>query len=84
MYKGYEILHKAMNGELENGTIIKTKHERQYCDDWREGDYYIYFKDGMFHRCNGNGKLGAKYQDRFLNYKVLKKDFEFVSVLATE
>lgn len=82
--KGYEYLYKAMNGELENGTIIKTKHKSQYFDDYQEYDYYIYRNDGMFHRCNEQGKLGAKYQDRFLNYKVLNKNFEFDCVLATE
>lgn len=82
--KGYEYLYKAMNGELENGTIIKTKHKSQYFDDYQEYDYYIYRNDGMFHRCNEQGELGAKYQDGFLNYKVLNKNFEFYCVLATE
>ena len=83
-YKGYEYLYKAMNGELENGTIIKTKHESQYFDDYQVYDYYIYHNDGMLHRCNKHGELGLKSQDRFLNYKVLNKDFEFYCVLAIE
>lgn len=82
--KGYEYLYKAMNGELENGTIIKTKHKSQYFDDYQEYDYYIYCNDGMFRRCNEQGELGTKYQDGFLNYKVLNKNFEFYCVLATE
>ena len=73
---GYELLTMANKGELEPKTIVKTSHERQYCDDWKDYDYYIYHNDNMFHRCNKDGKLGSKYQDRFLNYKVLQKTFE--------
>lgn len=82
-FKGYEYLNKAMKGDLEPRTIIKTEHEKQYFDD-RDYDYYIYHNDGMFHRCDKSGKLGAKYQDRFLNYKVLNKDFEMYCVLEDE
>lgn len=82
-FKGYEYLNKAMKGDLEPRTIIKTEHEKQYFDD-RDYDYYIYHNDGMFHRCDKSGKLGAKYQDRFLNYKVLNKNFEMYCVLADE
>lgn len=82
--KGYEWLQRAMNGELEPRTIIKTEHESQYFDDHKEYDYYIYHKDNMFHRCNEKGQLGAKFQDRFLNYKVLNKTFSYYCVLAEE
>lgn len=83
-FKGYEYLNKAMKGDLEPKTIIKTEHKKQFFDDFTEYDYYIYHNDGMFHRCSKSGKLGAKFQDRFLNYKVLNKDFEFYCVLADE
>lgn len=82
--KGYEWLQKAMNGELEPRTIIITEHHAQYFDDHKEYDYYIYHKDNMFHRCNEKGQLGAKFQDRFLNYKVLNKTFSYYCVLAEE
>lgn len=85
--KGYDYLKKALDGELKPKTIIKTRHEitdedlGKVIDTY---DYYIYQNDNMFHRCNKDGKLGAKYQDRFLNYKVLEKDFEFYCVLEEE
>ena len=82
--KGYEWLQRAMNGELEPRTIIITEHQAQYFDDHKEYDYYIYHKDNMFHRCNEKGQLGAKFQDRFLNYKVLNKTFSYYCVLAEE
>lgn len=77
--KGYDYLKKALDGDIEYKTIIMTKN--LYEDEWHNYDYYIYEKDRMFHRCNSEGKLGMKYQDRFLNYKVLEKDFEFCCVL---
>ena len=86
--KGYDYLKKALDGELEPKTIIKTIHTLGELEFNREFDnnydYYIYQNDNMFHRCNKEGKLGAKYQDRFLNYKVLEKDFEFYCVLEEE
>lgn len=85
--KGYDYLKKALDGKLEPKTIIKTRHEITDEDLGKMidiYDYYIYQNDNMFHRCNKDGKLGAKYQDRFLNYKVLEKDFEFYCVLEEE
>lgn len=86
--KGYDYLKKALDGELKPKTIIKTinklgnlEMDKKFDNNY---DYYIYENDNMFHRCNKDGKLGAKYQDRFLNYKVLEKDFEFYCVLAEE
>lgn len=67
---GIDLLKMAQEGKLRPKTIVKTSNE----------DYYIYQNDNMFHRCNENGKLGSKYQDRFLNYKVLNKDFEICGV----
>lgn len=75
---GIDLLKMAQEGKLNSKTIVKTLHERHYFDD-RDEDYYIY-QDNMFHRCNENGKLGSKYQDRFLNYEVLNKDFEICGV----
>ena len=71
------ILELARDGELKPKTILRTKHEKQYFDD-RDYDYYIYYGDNQFHRCDENGKLGAKYQTRFLNYEVLNKEFELI------
>ena len=86
--KGYDYLKKALDGELKSKTIIKTINKLGNLEMNKEFDnnydYYIYENDNMFHRCNKDGKLGAKYQDRFLNYKVLEKDFEFYCVLEEE
>lgn len=85
--KGYNVLKGALDGDIKYKTIIRAKHTitdedlGKIIDDY---DYYIYEKDRMFHRCNKDGKIGAKYQDRFLNYKVLEKDFEFYKVLEEE
>ena len=77
MKDGIEILRMARDGELKPKTILKTKHIKEYFDD-RDYDYYIYYGDNQFHRCNENGKLGSKFQNRFLNYEVLKKEFELI------
>ena len=74
---GITILELERDGELKPKTILRTKHEKQYFDD-RDYDYYIYYGDNQFHRCDENGKLGAKYQTRFLNYEVLNKEFELI------
>ena len=77
---GIDLLKMAQEGKLKPKTIVKALHERQYSDD-RFFDYYIYQNDNMFHRCNENGKLGSKYQDRFLNYKTLSKSFEIYKII---
>lgn len=83
--KGYDYLKKALDGELKPKTIIRTTHTMVESElNVKLHDYYIYENDNMFHRCNEQGKLGAKFQDRFLNYKVLEKDFEFYCVLEEE
>lgn len=82
--KGYEILSKVLNNELKPKTIIMTKHEIEYFDDSKDYDFYLVENDKMIHRCNKEGKLGEKFQDRFLNYKVLQKDFEIYKVIEEE
>ena len=81
--KGYTYLKYGLDGDLEPKTIIRTEHisEFESFDGTKDYDYYIFENDNMFHRCNKDGKLGAKYQDRFLNYKVLNKEFELYCVL---
>lgn len=81
--KGYTYLKYGLDGELEPKTIIRTEHTNEYesFDGIKDYDYYIFGNDNMFHRCDKNGKLGAKYQDRFLNYKVLNKEFQLYCVL---
>jgi hypothetical protein len=81
--KGYTYLKYGLDGDLEPKTIIRTEHISKYesFDGTKDYDYYIFENDNMFHRCDKNGKLGAKYQDRFLNYKVLNKDFEMYCFL---
>ena len=79
--KGYTYLKYGLDGELEPKTIIRTEHISEYFDETKDYDYYIFENDNMFHRCNKDGKLGAKYQDRFLNYKVLNKEFQLYCVL---
>ncbi len=81
--RGIDLLKMAYDGELKPKTIVETAHEKQYFDD-REKDYYIYQKDNMFHRCNEEGKLGSKYQDRFLNPKILEKKFNIVKILEED
>lgn len=76
MIKGYELLVMANKGELKPKTIIRTIHKREYFDDNKDYDYYIYHNDKMFHRCHEDGRLGSKFQNRFLNYEVLQQDFE--------
>ena len=82
--KGYEILSKVLNNEIKPKTIIMTEHESQYFDDYKTYDYYLIGNDKMLHRCNEDGKLGAKYQDRFLNYKVLEKSFEIYKIIEED
>lgn len=82
--KGYEILSKVLNDEIKPKTIIKTEHESQYFDDYKTYDYYLVENDKMLHRCDKDGKLGAKYQDRFLNYKILQKDFEIDKIIEED
>ena len=81
--KGYTYLKYGLDGDLEPKTIIRTEHISEYesFDGTKDYDYYIFENDNMFHRCNKDGKLGAKYQDRFLNYKVLNKEFQLYCVL---
>ena len=81
--KGYTYLKYGLDGYLEPKTIIRTEHISEYegFDETKDYDYYIFENDNMFHRCNKDGRLGAKYQDRFLNYKVLNKKFEMYCVL---
>lgn len=81
--KGYTYLKYGLDGELEPKTIIRTEHISEYesFDGTKDYDYYIFENDNMFHRCNKDGKLGVKYQDRFLNYKVLNKEFQLYCVL---
>lgn len=74
---GITLLAMARDNELKPKTILKTEHEKQYFDD-RDYDYYIYFGENQFHRCNEKGILGSKYQNRFLNYEVLRKEFELI------
>ena len=82
--KGYKILSKVLNDEIKPKTIIRTGHESQYFDDYGKYDYYLVENDKMLHRCDENGKLGAKFQDRFLNYKILQKDFEIVKIIEED
>lgn len=73
--RGIDLLKMAYDGKLKPKTIVEATH------DDREKDYYIYQKDNMFHRCDEEGKLGSKYQDRFLNPKILEKEFTIVKTL---
>lgn len=82
--KGYEVLSKVLNDEIKPKTIIKTEHESQYFDDYKTYDYYLVENDKRLHRCNEDGKLGSKYQDKFLNYKVLEKDFEIYKIIEED
>ena len=74
---GITLLEMARDNKLKSRTILKTEYEKQYFDD-RDYDYYIYFGDNQFHRCNEKGILGSKFQNRFLNYETLKKEFEHI------
>lgn len=74
---GITLLAMARDNELKPKTILRTEHEKQYVGD-KDYDYYIYHGDNQFHRCDEKGKIGAKYQNRFLNYEVLYKEFELI------
>ena len=77
---GLRLLEEITNNNISCKTMIRCKNES--ISDVMEipiYDYYIFTKgDGRFHRCDENGKLGAKGQKRFMNYGTLTKEFEIL------
>lgn len=81
---GIELLQMIKDGKIQDKTIIKSQrnelefvHTGHYFKTIDE--YYIFNSyEGKFHRCDKNGKLGAKGQTRFMHYEILYKDFEII------
>lgn len=83
---GLRLLEEIVNNNLSCGTMIRCKN--QNISDAMEipiYEYYIFTKnDGRFHRCDENGKLGVKGQNRFMNYGTLTKEFEIVEIIEVD
>ena len=76
---GLRLLEEIVNNNLSCGTIIRHKREDVALMSNPPQPVYEYYKytagDKRFHRCNENGKLGAKGQPSFMNYQTLYKEF---------
>lgn len=81
---GIDLLKMIANDELECGTMIRYKKNDLVLTSNPPQPVYEYYKytarDKKFHRCDENGKLGAKGQQRFINYSTLNKVFEIVEI----
>lgn len=81
---GIDLLKMIANDELECGTMIRYKRNDLVLTSNPPQPVYEYYKytagDKKFHRCDENGKLGAKGQQRFINYSTLNKVFEIVEI----
>lgn len=81
---GIELLQMIKDGKIEDKTIIKSqRHELTFSHTGHYfkiiDEYYIFNSyEGKFHRCDKNGKLGAKGQTRFMNYETLYTRFEII------
>ena len=79
---GLRLLEEIVNNNLSCGTIIRHKREDVALMSNPPQPVYEYYKytagDKRFHRCNENGKLGAKGQPSFMNYQTLYKEFEII------
>lgn len=85
---GLRLLEEAINGNLSCGTMVRYKREDIILTSNPPQpvyEYYIFTKgDGRFHRCDENGKLGAKGQNRFMGYATMKKELEVVELEKEE
>ena len=81
---GIDLLKMIANDELKCGTMIRHMSEDVILATNPPQPVYEYYKytagDKKFHRCDENGKLGAKGQQRFINYSTLNKIFEIVEI----
>lgn len=85
---GIDLLNMIVNDDLECGTMIRYKREDIILTSNPPQPVYEYYKytagDKKFHRCDENGKLGSKGQQRFINYSTLYKVFEIVEPYLQE
>lgn len=85
---GLRLLEEITNNNLSCGTMIRHKREDLILCSNPPKPVYEYYKftkgDGRFHRCDENGKLGAKGQKRFINYSMLKEEFEILEIIEEE
>ncbi|MBQ7798714.1 MAG: hypothetical protein IJ371_06295 [Clostridia bacterium] len=85
---GLRLLEEIANNNLSCGTMIRYKREDLMLMSNPPQPVYEYYKytagDKKFHRCDENGKLGAKGQERFINYSTLNKVFEIVEIIEEE
>lgn len=85
---GIDLLKMIANDELKCGTMIRHMSEDVILATNPPQPVYEYYKytagDKKFHRCDENGKLGAKGQQRFINYSTLNKVFEIVEIEEKE
>ena len=79
---GLRLLEEITNNNISCGTMIRYKRDDLILCSNPPKPVYEYYKftkgDGRFHRCDENGKLGAKGQKRFMNYGTLTKEFEIL------
>lgn len=79
---GLRLLEEVVNNNLSCGTMIRHKRQDIALMSNPPQPVYEYYKytagDKRFHRCNENGKLGAKGQPSFMNYQTLYKEFEII------
>ena len=79
-----EIIEMMNNNKFECNEMIRTENGIMIVPNKNEKlyDYYIFTKDdNKFHRCNKNGKFGAKGQTKFMSYKNINKTFEIIGNL---
>lgn len=85
---GLRLLEEIANNNLSCGTMIRYKREDIALMTNPPQPVYEYYKytagDKRFHRCDENGKLGSKGQQRFMNYGTLKKEFEVVEIIEKD
>ena len=85
---GLRLLEEIVNNNLSCGTMIRYKRDDVALMSNPPQPVYEYYKytagDKRFHRCNEKGRLGAKGQQRFMNYGTLKKEFEIVELIEEE
>jgi hypothetical protein len=82
---GLRLLEEITNNNISCGTMIRYKRDDLILLSNPSKPVYEYYKftkgDGRFHRCDEHGRLGAKGQNRFMRYAILKQEFEIVEII---
>ena len=85
---GLRLLEEIVNNNLPCGTMIRYKREDIALMTNPPQPVYEYYKytagDKRFHRCDENGKLGAKGQIRFMSYSSMKKEYEVLEIIEED